>query len=90
MVDAIDHRDATNSVRTNFSSCSTQFECFAENDFGGLIQIPVAVHRVGIFERAAIVFRIELCAIVTRKNKPILAGFVAQSIVNAVDHAGRE
>lgn len=90
MEDAIDHLDSTNPPETNFSSSSPQFECFAKNDFGRLIQIPVAVHRMGIFERAAIVFGIELRAIVTRKDEPILAGFVAQTIIDAVDHAGRE
>ena len=86
--DASDHHGRTNRSRTNFASTSTEFEHFAENDFRAVIQVAGAMHRVGIFERAAIAFRIVLRAIVAREHELETARFVAKPIIDTVDHAG--
>lgn len=55
-----------------------------------MIQIGNLVHRVRIFERAAIVVRIVLRAIATGEHQAKPTRFVAQTIVDDVDHARRE
>jgi hypothetical protein len=52
-----------------------------------VIQIRDLMHRVRIFERTAIVFRVVLRAIVTREDELEVARFLTETIVDSVDHA---
>jgi hypothetical protein len=51
-----------------------------------VIEIRNSMHRVRIFERATIVLRVVLRAIVTRENEPVAARFLPEAIVDSVDH----
>jgi hypothetical protein len=51
-----------------------------------VIQIRNTMHRVRIFERATVVLRVVLRAIVTRENEPVVSRFSSETIVDSVDH----